>query len=324
MIKLLQKINRNLIIAIPSVMIVGFATGLTVAPSFLKDLIPFFTFLMIFPMMVTLQYRKVFEKCAYRTQGVTQLLNLVVIPLVGFVVSRIFFSHNPYMALGLMLVAVIPTSGMTISWTSFAGGNVEAAVKMMVIGITLGSVLAPVYVHLLLGAVIDVNMVEVFRKILMIVFLPMAAGFLTRRILLWRLGQAGFRDKVQPTLPSLATVGVLGIVFAAMALRAGTIASHPLILVRILLPLTIFYLSVSFISRFAGRKMNSREDAVALYFGTALRNLSIALAMAVNAFGQGGSDAALVIVVAFVIQTQMAAWSAQFVDRITGTVFSSA
>ncbi len=198
---LLKHINDHLVIAIPAAMVLGFTYGTASDPVYLKRLIPVFTFLMVYPMMVTLQYQKVFEKCAYRTQGLTQLLNLAVIPLVGFLIGKFFFRDEPYMALGLLLAAVIPTSGMTVSWTSFARGNVEVAVKMMVIGLSLGSILAPFYVQLLLGAQVDVDAVRVLKKILQIVFIPMAAGFLTRQALLKRYGPGQFRDRIRPVFP---------------------------------------------------------------------------------------------------------------------------
>lgn len=312
----LGKISDHLVLAIPAAMVMGFLYGTAADPRYLKGMIPVFTFMMVYPMMVTLQYQKVFEKCAYKTQGLTQVLNLAVIPLVGFIIGMIFFHDTPYMALGLLLAAVIPTSGMTVSWTSFAKGNVEVAVKMMIIGLSLGSILAPFYVKLLLGAQVGVDILQVLKKILQIVFVPMAAGFLTRQGLQKLYGPARFRDRIRPVFPPLATLGVLGIVFTAVALRSRMIAQNPLSLLKIIVPVLLFYLVISALGAFAGLKLLPREDAVALYYGTTLRNLSISLAVAINAFGPEGSSAALVIVAAFIVQTQMAAWSVKFMDRV--------
>ena len=74
------------------------------------------------------------------------------------------------MTLGLLLAALVPTSGMTISWTGFARGNLAAAVKMTVIGLVLGSLLTPLYVKGLLGASIPVDLARVFQQIVLVVF----------------------------------------------------------------------------------------------------------------------------------------------------------
>ena len=94
------------------------------------------------------------------------------------------------------------------------------------------------------------------------------------------------------------------------------IAEDPLVLFKIIVPVLFFYVVLSVLGTVTGRKFLPREDAVALYYGTTLRNLSIALAVAINAFGPAGSNAALVIVVAFIVQTQLAAWSVRFIQRI--------
>lgn len=66
-----------------------------------------------------------------------------------------------------------------------------------------------------------------------------------------------------------------------------------------------------------------RADAVALIYGTSLRNLSISLAIAVNAFGKTGTGAALVLAAAFIVQTQVATWSTKFIDRIFGSAIDT-
>ena len=72
------------------------------------------------------------------------------------------------MALGLLLAGLLPTSGMTISWTGFAKGNVEAAIKMTVLGLVMGSLATPIYVKLLMGTELEMQMFAVFKQIVII------------------------------------------------------------------------------------------------------------------------------------------------------------
>ena len=318
MLNLLRILTRNFIIVIPVSMAAGLLFGVISDPRPLKVFIPAFTFIMVFPMMVTLQYKKLFTKYSYRTQGMAQSINFVIVPFAGYGLGRIFFPERPFLALGLLLAALIPTSGMTVSWTGFAKGNVEEAVKMMIFGLIAGSLLAPFYIRFLLGAQVDVDVIMVLRKILLIVILPMAAGFVTRQALLIRYGQKKFSERVGPAFPPLSTLGVIGMVFTAIALRAQVIVDRPLLLLEILIPVLLFYGLTLIIGIWAGRLFLPRADAIALIYGTSLRNLSISLAIAVNAFGKAGTDAALVLAAAFIVQTQVAAWSTKFVDRIFG------
>ncbi|MCG6906279.1 MAG: bile acid:sodium symporter [Desulfobacteraceae bacterium] len=315
---LLKRINQNLVTAIPVMMALGFGYGILCDPALLKRLIVPLTFLMVYPMMVTLNLRRVFSGGDGRAQLLSQAINFAIIPFLAYGAGRLFFPQQPYMALGLLLAGLVPTSGMTISWTGFAGGNTAAAVKMTVIGLSLGSIATPFYVKFLLGTAIAVDLLAVGQQILVIVFLPMALGFATRQALIRRFGQQGFQTRLAPRFPGLSTLGVLGIVFVAMALKARAIAGAPDLLLAILAPLALVYAANYLLSTFLGRLLLPREDAIAMVYGTVMRNLSIALAIAINAFGPQGSTAALVVAMAYVIQVQSAAWYVKFTDRIYG------
>ncbi|MGD9246982.1 MAG: universal stress protein [Desulfobacteraceae bacterium] len=316
--KTLQKINKNLIVAIPVLMVTGFLTGMFIDAAPLKQLIVPFTFLMVYPMMVTLKIKKVIEGGDTKAQILTQVINFGIIPFIAFGLGRIFFQDQPYMALGLLMAGLVPTSGMTISWTGFAKGNVAAAVKMTVIGLTLGSLATPFYVRALMGAALEVNIAAVMKQIAIIVFIPMIAGYLTQQALVKKYGRKAFQSRLAPRFPALSTLGVLGIVFIAMALKAKAIAGSPQLLLFLLAPLAIIYALNFFISTLVGRLFLPRGDAIALVYGSVMRNLSIALAIAINAFGPQGSSAALVVAMAYIIQVQSAAWYVKFADRLFG------
>lgn len=316
--KILQKITKNLTVAIPVMMVAGFVFGILTDAAFLKMLIIPFTFLMVYPMMVNLNIQKVFEGGDFKAQILTQVINFGIVPFVAYFIGLVFFQNSPYMALGLLLAGLVPTSGMTISWTGFAKGNLAAAVKMTVIGLTLGSIATPFYVQFLMGESIEINFYKVMQQIILIVFIPMLAGFATRKFLVKKHGMKGFKQNIGPKFPPISTLGVIGIVFIAMALKAKAIAASPGMLFYILIPLIIIYAFNFVLSSIAGKYFLSRGDAIALVYGSVMRNLSIALAIAINAFGKEGASAALVVAVAYIIQVQAAAWYVKFTDKIFG------
>jgi predicted Na+-dependent transporter len=211
---------------------------------------------------------------------------------------------------------------MTISWTGFARGNLDAAIKMAVIGLVVGSLATPFYAEWLMGTVVEVPLAKILQQVLTVVFVPLLLGYATQRLIVWKFGAERFRRDFKPRFPLLSTLGVLGIVFAAIALKADTILSHPLDLLLTFIPLLLFYGFTFFLGTIVGRRLFRRNDAIALIYGVAPKNLSIALAIAMNAFGAQGTEIALVIALAYVIQIQTSAWCNKFVDRCFGELES--
>jgi len=320
--KLLLSINKKLFWAVPAMMLLGFLFGRVVnqeTVKSLKSLIIPLTFLMVYPMMVTLNL-KCLKECItnVKLQVLTQVINFGVVPFMAYGLGIYFFPDNHYMALGLLLASLLPTSGMTISWTGFAKGNMGAAINMTVIGLTLGSLATPFYVKMLMGAKVDMDMIMVIKQIGYIVFIPMLLGYITRSYFLKKYGQQEFKKTWAPRFPSLSTIGVLGVVFVAIALKAEQLSQNPAVLWLIFQPLLILYAANFTIGTLVGRMFFPRGDAIALVYGTVMRNLSIALALSINAFGVQGADAALVIAVSYIIQVQAAAWYVKFTDVFFG------
>lgn len=318
MLKYLSLIAKNFILAIPVMLVLGFIYGRLAPTAWLKELIIPLTFLMVYPMMVSLKLAKVLEGGDTKAQLLCQTINFGIIPFIAFALGRVFFPEQPYYALGLLLAALLPTSGMTISWTGFAGGNLGAAVKMTVLGLILGSLATPFYIQWLMGATVPVDLLAVFRQVVIIVLLPMIGGHFTQSYLIKKHGQKTFQTEWAPRFPPFSTLGVLGIIFVAIALKANQLAAHPAELLHLIGPLLALYAINYLLSTVLARLMLPRGDAIALVYGTVMRNLSIALALAMNAFGEGSSDAALLITLAYIIQVQSAAWYVKLTDRIFG------
>jgi|SRR5690554_153688 len=311
-------LNKNLAVSIPVFMLLGLLAGLLVETDALTTLITPLTLLMVYPMMVNLRPRQLLESGHGSVQFWALLINFLIIPFVAYGLGLLFFAGYPDLALGLLLTALLPTSGMTISWTGFAKGNVAAAVKLTLVGLFLGSLLTPFYVQVLLGAQIEIRLLLVFKQILFFIVVPLVAGQLTRTILLRRYGQQDFQSKLAPVFPVFSTIGVLGIVFVAMALKGHELLRQPLLALYLLVPLLLLYALNFLISTLVARKSLTRGNGIALVYGTVMRNLSIALALAMTAFGEAGTGAALLIAVAYVIQVQAAAWYVKLTPRLFG------
>ncbi len=315
---LLFALQKRLVWAVPSAMVLGLIWGVLYPSGWLVSLVIPLTFLMVYPMLVDLRLPLLFGGKDIRLQLTAQAINFLVIPFAAYGIGHWFFPTQPLVALGLLLAALLPTSGMTISWTGFARGNLEAAVRMTVVGLVLGSLATPFYAKALLGAVVEVPMAQVFRQIVIIVFLPLLLGQLTRAVLIARKGREHYQKVLKPRFPPFSTLGVIGIVFVAMALKAELIVSQPFLLVRMLIPLLLLYAINFVLSTVVGQRFFDRGDGIALVYGTVMRNLSIALALAMTAFGRQGSEIALIIALAYIVQVQAAAWYVKFSDHLFG------
>jgi len=319
MFKILQKLQKNLSITIPVFMAAGFITGLVVEdPAPLKNLILPFTFLMVYPMMVTLPLRKVIEGGDTRVQITAQIINFGVIPFIAFGMGKLFFPDKPLFALGFLLVSLLPTSGMTISWTGMSKGNMAAAVKMTVVGLLLGSKATPFYIKWLLGTSVTIPMIKIFTQIGVIVLLPLILGALTQSLLIRKFSKERYQSDIKKKFPPFSTLGVVLMVFVAMALKAKSIVADPVSFLSLVPPLLLLYAVNIVISTIIGKKFFSRGDGLALVYGTVLRNLSIALAIAMTSFGKDGSSIALIIALGYIIQIQLSAWYVKLSPKIFG------
>ena len=329
MLTTLKFLQKNLVYVIPISMLCGLLGGgylFDARP--LKQLIIPITFIMVYPMMVTLNTRSIFKGHDFKLQFTTQLINFILIPIIVFSIGKIFLAGAAekygLWAVGLFLIGVLPASGMTISWTGFAKGNKEAATKMLVFGLIIGAMAAPVYTKVFMGATVDVDMLHMFKQISIFVFVPLFAGILTQSYLVRKHGKKVWMEVYKPKFPPVSALGVTLIAFVAMSLKAKNILANPGDILTILLPLIVFYLISYVFLTVIGKMFFRREDAIAMVFGVVMRDLSIALAIAMTAFKEQGMTIALLISLAYVIQIQSAAWYVKLVPFLFGSARSGA
>ena len=309
-------LSKNLSLSIPLFLVLGLAASLTLPTEGLAVLIVPFTLLMIFPMMVGVKAQQLVAPGNNAVQLWAIAINFLCIPFIAYGLGLVFFKEQPALALGLLLTALLPTSGMTISWTGFAKGNVPSAIKLTVVGLLLGSVLTPFYVKFLMGAQVPVNLGAVFTPIVLFIAVPFVAAQLTRRLLVAKYGQETFQLELAMKFPPFSSLGVLGIVFVAMALKGAALVESPILVLKLLLPLVILYGINYALSTLIALKMLDRGNGIALVYGTVMRNLSIALALSMTAFGEAGAEAAILIALAYIIQVQSAAGYMKLSERI--------
>lgn len=305
--------SRHLAIAIPVVLSAGFIAGLLLDTSLLGRYVLLVAVLMIYPSMIGFKLRDLTNLCDTRLMLTCLGINFLLVPLFAYTLGVSFLLREPQLFAGLAIASLLPTSNMTVAFTMMTGGNVPAAVKLTVFSLVLGALLAPWYLLVMVGQYVPIDLLDIFRTIATVVFLPLAMGVTTYSWLMKRYTPEQFSRRIKPYLPASTAWGMIYIVFTSMSTNARRIVSNLDMLLIILVTLALFYLGNLAIAVLVGRHLFDRMDALALVFSTVSRNLSISIGLAATAFGP---NAALTVVLAIVLQSQYSAWFTRIEQRL--------
>ena len=231
-------------------------------------------------------------------------INFTVSPLVAVVLSRIFFANYPSLALGMLVIAVLPTSGMTASWTGLSGGNLKFSLAVMSSNLLLSIVMLPLYLSIFNTSGITIEIAVIFNSLLRVVVLPLILGDITRRLILKLKGPQGYK-KLKPYFGEASSFFVLIIIFIAVSLKSKMILSNGTLALYAMIPMALFYMILMAISHMMGKKLK-REDRISLVFSTTMRNLTIALGIVMGI--EGGSLAVFLMALSYMVQLPMATY----------------
>lgn len=306
----LTGIKSNLIYVVIGSLAAGLTVGQVTGGEFsqgLKAAVLPVLFLMIYPMMINIDLQEVLN---VRKHVGTVLLSLVVnfgiAPLLAVALAQFFFAGNVGYAIGLYFIALIPTSGMTAAWTGLANGNLESALVAMAVNLLLAVAILPVYLSALIPASVGFDPTTLYTQLAQVIVVPMVAGNLTRRLLLRRYGPQQFKQ-LKPLFGGVSSLGVMLIVFIAMAMRAESILTDPVASGVTIVPIVLFYASILAIGAAIGRVLLDTASGVALVYATSMRNLSIAVAIVVAA-PTVPQTAVLPIALAYLLQPPLGAF----------------
>jgi ACR3 family arsenite efflux pump ArsB len=242
-------------------------------------------FLIIYPMMVNVRFEALLRAGRnLRGIGIALAFNFLWAPLVGWVLATAFLS-DPQLALGFLLVMVVPCSSMAIGYTGLAKGDLELATVVVALSFLLAIVAVPLWMTLFAGGFgITVPVGDLVSSILTVLVAPMILGYATRRGLLRWLGNARFAA-IAPLFPALSLIGMYSIVFLIFFGKASLILGQWQTVAILLVPNAIFMgltlLVVTLIDRRLGM---GYEEHMAIAFTSTGKNNATAIAIATTAF----------------------------------------
>ena len=242
-------------------------------------------FLVIYPMMVNLRVEAL-AKAGKNVRGLTLALiyNFVWAPAVGYVLARLFL-HDSLLALGFLLVMVVPCSSMSIAYTGLAKGDVELSTVIVGTSFVLAVVAVPVWMMVFAaGYDVSVPLGSMVTSMLMVLIGPMVAGWLTRTIVVRRRGPA-VMTRLQPLFSAASMLAMFAIIFLIFFAKAEMIVDRWSTVLLLLIPNALFIASTMALATWLNRRAGlTYAEHMAVVFASAGKNNATAIAIAATAF----------------------------------------
>ncbi len=295
----------HLIYVIPAVILAALVCGRYIDTSPLKSLILPVAMLTIFPAMIGFQPRELIRFTEMRLMTFNLFINFLIMPLIGLLIGSLLLAPWPELRTGLLIISVIPGGNMVVAFTMLFEGNVQASLKLSATNLILGSLLAPLYLYMLAGKLVEIDVFHVGKTIGLVVFLPLCMGVITYNLLLKRYTLEEFKTNIKPLLPACSVWGLLYLIFTSVSMKAGMIFSYPELIIQALTGLFLWYCIILALCTVLGRLFFNHQDAMSLLLNVELRNLPISIGLAVTAFT---SQTAMMVALAFLFQQQFVIW----------------